>query len=158
MRRFGRQGPAGAEGIQHPGGSRAGGLLVGSSAPVTRPERASVPQPSSSACNSSSQGGPGTGRCRRREGGILARLPSGSCLAADGGFAFRERPAAASPGARALHRPSRLAPGELWLCLMWWQGFQRTAGTMTSETRIFSSRLCGSFIKNRQINKQIAAH
>lgn len=62
------------------------------------------------------------------------------------------------PGARVLHRAPRLAPGELWLCLMWWHSFQGTAGTTPSEIRMFLSRLCGAFIKNRQINKQIAAH
>lgn len=92
MRGFGRQGPAGAEGTQ-----RAGALLVGSSPPATKPEGASVPQPSSSACISSSRGAPGTGWCWRREGRILARLPSRSCLAADGRFEFQEHSATASP-------------------------------------------------------------
>lgn len=145
MRGFGRQGPAGAEGTQ-----RAGALLVGSSPPATKPEGASVPQPSSSACISSSRGAPGTGWCWRCEGRILARLPSRSCLAADGRFEFQEHLATASPWGSG--------PGELWLCLMWWHSFQGTAGTTPSEIRMFLSRLCGAFIKNRQINKQIAAH
>lgn len=134
-----RQGTAGAEGTQH-----AGGLQL--------------PQPGSSTCISSSWGAPGTGRCQRCEGRILARLPSGLCLAADGGFGFQEHLATASPGARVLHWAPRLGPGELWLCLMWWQHFQGTTGTTPSEAGMFSSRLCGAFIKNRQINKRIAAH
>lgn len=70
VKRFGRRGPAGAEGVQHPTvrGCCAGGLLVGSFASVIKAEKPSMPDLNSSACSFSFQGGPGAGWCRRHEG------------------------------------------------------------------------------------------
>lgn len=70
VKRFGRRGPAGAEGVRRPSvcGCCAGGLLVGSFAPVIKADEPSVPDLNSSACSLSFQGGPGAGWCRRREG------------------------------------------------------------------------------------------
>lgn len=84
-----------------------------------------------------------------------------SGLPAARGFAFQEIPRAVS--SHSLPWGSEICfkaiPRELW------QLFDVVAALLEngwagdrSETRIFSSRLCGSFIKNRQINKQITTH
>lgn len=88
-------------------------------------------------------------------GGMLVRLLSGSRLVAERRFAFQELP----PGLRALKHVLRPVPRELWqlfdvVSVLLENGW----ASDRSETQIFSSRLCGSFIKNRQINKQITAH
>lgn len=111
----------------------------------------STADPNPSSCSFSSQGGLGAGWSRRREGCSLlkgdlhSRRFQGLC------------PATLFP--RALKCVLRPVPRELWLL------FDVVAAILEngwagdrSETRIFSSRLCGSFIKNRQINKQITAH
>lgn len=69
---------------------------------------------------------------------MLARLLSGSCLVAERRFAFL---------------------GSSGSYLMWSQVLLENGwDNDRSETQIFTSRVCGSFIKNRQINKQITAH
>lgn len=100
------------------------------------------------------------GRLVQEARGMLAQLLSGSRLVAERRFAFQERPATAFPQGSVLWNMFlRPIPRELW------QLFDVVTALLEngwdngrSETQIFSSRLCGSFIKNRQINKQITAH
>lgn len=100
------------------------------------------------------------GRLVQEARGMLAQLLSGSRLVAERRFAFQERPATAFPQGSVLWNVFlRPIPRELW------QLFDVVTALLEngwdngrSETQIFSSRLCGSFIKNRQINKQITAH
>lgn len=100
------------------------------------------------------------GRLVQEARGMLAQLLSGSRLVAERRFAFQERPATAFPQGSVLWNMFlRPIPRELW------QLFDVVTALLEngwdngrSETQMFSSRLCGSFIKNRQINKQITAH
>lgn len=127
--------------------------LLGSFAPAIEAEKPPwTPDLNSSACNLSFQGGPGAGWCRRDACAATGGVVSGCCKKI---FAFQALP----PGLRALNRVLRPIPRELWqlfdvVSVLLENGW----ATDRSETQIFSSRLCGSFIKNRQINKQIAAH
>lgn len=118
----------------------------------------SMADPSPSSRGSSFQGGPGAGWSRRREG--CSQRCRGWLLKGDlHSSRFRGLCPATLSSPRALKYVLRPIPRELW------QLFDVVAALLEngwagdrSETRIFSSRLCGSFIKNRQINKQITAH